>query len=1166
MKGTANETLFHPDLEPFYAAGESAAHLLKRELPRLGITVSNQIENVVDYRSIIQNNADGSGRRRRSGSPAFSLAQEARDFSLGDGVSSMRHMEALTSVALRKTGLLASLKSMIVDTMLRDRIAIAEPPAHHKNKDLWQDVLSLRAFNKEIPAIREGIAKSVILQEVRADLNNHRHALASRISSEIAVVREKEIEVVALKEAMSSLEEKHTEDRDQLASRAATRKGEAEAAQRWLDHLKEQRASWDDKGIDTLRRDIEGIPDLERSWRTANGLYNQIRKTAEKLIEDHHQQRGAMQDSYTEKEEKLRARADTVQQAITAMSTAHIEANRAIEKRFRQELETLKRESDAAATTLRDEEERRMAARDHAGQMTDEEQRQLDNATAEVDRAEAGGKRLDKALEAAKEAYREAANAYQQALDALSSAERAEGARQHNVDTLTRQCYPADGTLLAFLRTSDLAWHDTLGKLLPSELYQRRDLNPMLSASPHMDQVYGLTFDLSALPLPAIAESEAILEAKLQKAEEALTHAKTDVRHANEALKKANVARKKAEEAGSQARVRAEQASSKYDNAVAGRRHLEGQLLSNRQARIASAKAQLDTARKAIAEHEKEWQAQQQERQQQHDTQRQQLSADQQTEQARLTADLGVIQQVIADTRNEKKQRLAEMDALLAQAMSKEGIDPSAIAAKKAEVDSLRLKINSLREQEPTLHEYASWEKVEWSRKPEYEKQRLDAQHALEKLRNELRQAEQHFKTQRAEKRVSLKAISQAIDAKQQGLSDWRQRIDNADKVLADIPDSQIGVDQDNTPPSQDFDSETTRSTEQIASELSRLLTSANSQRQEVMKAVQGCQKRLSQHPGTHIHNAWQALLDQRRAKSTHEELSSAFTIEQVDDLETLIEHHLPDISGALIEGVKASGGTLYTYHENLQEMNNIVSQVSRTLEKNLNTQHTFTVISDISVRVQSKIQSFGFWKDLSSFAQSWREWASNGYHGMPSDGLMQQIHRTDDQMQVARMQKYNIESMVDLEIEFYEQRRRVPIRSDKDLTDAASQGITRLAILTLFNALTRYLCPERGINITWPIDELGDLSPENIVKLFQMMKDNNIALLCAQPEVNRFVVEHFQHKVHLSKLVGVRIMVPGDQQHRVNPLLAQAPSPSTSRVDNATAPSPTTEGANHVL
>ena len=245
--------------------------------------------------------------------------------------------------------------------------------------------------------------------------------------------------------------------------------------------------------------------------------------------------------------------------------------------------------------------------------------------------------------------------------------------------------------------------------------------------------------------------------------------------------------------------------------------------------------------------------------------------------------------------------------------------------------------------------------------------------------------------------------------------------------------------------------------------------------------------------------------------------------------------------------------------------MNSVVNQVSRTLEKNLNTQHTFTVISDISIRVQSKIQTFGFWKDLSSFAQSWREWASNGYHGMPSDSLMQQIHRTDDQMQAARMQKYNIESMVDLEIEFYEQRRRVPIRTDKDLTDAASQGITRLAILTIFNALTRYLCPERGINITWPIDELGDLSPENIVKLFQMMKDNNIALFCAQPEVNRFVVEHFQHKVHFSKREGVRIMVPGDKQHRVNPLLTQAPSPSGGGIENAAAPSQATEGGAHV-
>src|SRR5690606_15235086 len=129
-----------------------------------------------------------------------------------------------------------------------------------------------------------------------------------------------------------------------------------------------------------------------------------------------------------------------------------------------------------------------------------------------------------------------------------------------------------------------------------------------------------------------------------------------------------------------------------------------------------------------------------------------------------------------------------------------------------------------------------------------------------------------------------------------------------------------------------------------------------------------------------------------------------------------------------------------------------------------------------------------------------WHEWELTRHHDLPSETLRIGLSSLDKMFRSARMTTSALGSLVELEIQFTENGRIVPIRNDNDLRNSSSTGLSSIAVVVIFGGLSRFLCPDESVTITWPIDELGELHPSNIDKLFRMMDHKNIVLLCAQP------------------------------------------------------------------
>ena len=70
---------------------------------------------------------------------------------------------------------------------------------------------------------------------------------------------------------------------------------------------------------------------------------------------------------------------------------------------------------------------------------------------------------------------------------------------------------------------------------------------------------------------------------------------------------------------------------------------------------------------------------------------------------------------------------------------------------------------------------------------------------------------------------------------------------------------------------------------------------------------------------------------------------------------------------------------------------------------------------------------------------------------------------------------------------------------------------------------MSRYLCPDTSVKLTWPVDELAALSPKNISKLFDMLDSANIAMFSAFPSQDTNLLKFFENKNLLDLESGVR-------------------------------------------
>lgn len=1094
VAGSAEETFFSPQIKELLQNGASADDVFAA-LRQQGSKPSKMIDTIVNYRAIIQRNQK---LLKRLPADARSLRALAAEFGLGDSDTQMTNIERLTHVVLNKHRLLSSFKTMICETQFENIHQHAKPRAIDR-KDLIADIQSLSAFAGEEDKIRECLRKDA---ERRAILEQTDKTVANLVAS-VEEAREKARELTDQKERLE------TERADkQSAFEASDQQLARDIADYNADYgnldgqvavLYRQNDKYESDGLPELAQSFDNLADYRQRLATAQADYNDLTGKASAIEGEFDREKQAIQHEHEKHQAQRQQRLREAENALTSAKHAY---DLKLNSVATDKVTAVSEYKDARATErseLTNEQARLSALRSSPGQ-TEAEQKEIALAEqASEEAAEQVALAHERRLEDSRKRD-QADRDWKAAQDQVLQMDIKVQELEDRFNELQKQIVPEDGTWLSLLRAEDPDWSQHLAKVVNPALLHRKDLAPTQDAKAVKTSVMGWQLALDNLPVPDFAASEEALQSRSRSLDEERqaaikqrTEVEREVRRRHETFKERAEAadrletefllvertRTNAVNKLTNVRLRAKEAQAKRATQITRElEEVEHKLKAfdeQTDAGIREVKAGFEQQRQDMLGHWAEQQAQLQ------------SVIDQQTE-------------LIATAEADYKERLKKKRQIYDQRLSDEGIDPKVVREARETLARLSETVESIVASEDQVRDYRKWRDQEWSKVEALTEQANQAKARCEAASRKREESERSWKEQDSK----LKA---AVTEHQQSVKQLQEQIEAAETVLKHFPEETLA---------EGFPGNMADLTQELQGAFQKL----EQLRKTVIGTFDQATAILNRYDNTQIQQAWQKLSAHRRGQmggDAVQDYEESFKLARVPDLRELLDTDIPQLRSALIDQFVSEAGSLVKYFDSLEVMAREVKAVSGLLKRKINTDQQIESLSDIQVVLEPRIYEDETWQPLKEFVEQWQNWIQMNRRSLPSDAVVRRFKLVTDTLSDAKV-KESVESMIDMRLEMKENDRQVIIRTDADFLSASSTGLTYLAIMTVFMGLTRYLCPDFNTRITWPIDELATLSPNNISHLSDMLEANNLTMISACPKLDRSLRKFFENKISLKQ------------------------------------------------
>ncbi|WP_158007621.1 ATP-binding protein [Marinobacter sp. X15-166B] len=1094
VKGAAAATFFSDNIKVLMSSGTSAGDVINA-IADTGISVSGPIRTIKDYRAIIQRNPRLLSQKAAEARKMRALAAE---FGLGTANSNMSHIEKLTNVVLNKSQLMSSFKEMICDTQF-DHIHLHQRPNAIDSRGLINDISSVSDFEKETDKMRE----CLVLDGQRQANDNHIRSLGHALTATVALeeerlsalrqeIRDTENEIIRLQDA-------HEDSQSALKRAIADARIDLEKTEADYDDLHSQRERYDQSGTPELARKADNLAILRANeaeakieYERLSGQQNEIREQHEaekrRLQDEHHQRRGMLLEEIAKAEKRL-AEAEQKHERTVLTEQANL-GNKIAEFRESRQAgrELLQNRVIELETVINN-----IGPSQHQV-----EQQEL--AEAKVAQAHGARDKTREDIEQCGHKLRLAAQARQDALDALKDAEAVHRIRLENRDELRRIMHPEDGSWLSQLRQQDPQWATKLGKVVRPDLLYRKDLAPEYQASAAVPSLYGWVLQLEGEPAPQHALAEDELQRRLQTLDEEVSVAKHAVTAIEKDVKTSTEQLQDRERELEQVKI----ALNSHDrNLKAAQSEL--QLISDRIRKavddtLTKARTELESKTRDLAAYTVATDEGVAEITRDHQALLLELKSHWADSQQNLTVDLEARTQSKIEADEQHRQRLARLEDAYEQACRDTGIDPQLISDARKRLASLQAEIKSITDNLDEIDRFKRWQQVQWPRIEELQARIASLKGSLGQLLGEQREHERVHKA--------------AVEA----LRDKRSYCQNQSRDL----DSGLGLARNLLEKIDlgESDGAAPGDLEMLTNDLQERLAAQHKLRGQVLKMFRDAKAIINRYDSSQIAMAWKKRTRERQIMRGYDasiEGTEAFDLEQVSDIRGLLDVEIPMLRQTLVGNFISEASRFENYYGSLRVVVAEVEAVSRKLGRQINLDQRIESLSDIRIRLTPRIHDDEAWEPLKAFVKEWEDWKLLNRNELPPLDLLRLFRAVDDGLRAAHAGT-SIASLIDMTIEMRENDRDVIIRTDNDFASASSTGLTYLAIMAIFMSMTRYLCPDQSVRITWPVDELGTLSENNIARLADMLEQHNLTMISACPTLDSGLRKFFENKFRIHK------------------------------------------------
>ena len=1085
IKGALTELFYTEQSKPKLAKG----HPIHEWMGELKSTHNNDVSKVIgtaeDYRAILHNDK-ALIRIRKQGMP--DIQHLANTFSLTGVGSHMTLMHKLTYALQTRTSMFSGLEDMIVSTQF-DFLA-PEKPKHMANKSLANDLHALHNFEVHGPSIRQCIS-----------LSTERLLHAQE----------------AAKYRTSLIEAKDKEEgrRDQLSQAIASLKATFEENQQRFEHEQEQltKTQVQQKStITNIERQIDTIHSDKDTWENTHNIqfkrdqYDQIdtlKITAEQAAEHYARLLDGISDARADLDreiEKLETKTDKI--CLTLSSKQH-----EINNDLQQSINALNTKKEVENTRSRDEYETLINAQSEEKQTLKTKITQLEIQISQTANTE--DERITEAYEEENylslcqqeenaqdqqsEAVRDLTKikqSFTEKEDSLNMLKEQLHSHQEGLDALQQQRKPNDASLLAFLKHNKPDWSETIGKVIHPDLLIQDNLNPELTLE-SAESFYGVNLLLDTLPTPSHAQTDEVLDSAIQAKEneinlltKKITHLEKDVnqltKSVNDQLNTVNT------------KTYQHQASKNHKSASFAKwQEVKRTNKKAREARKGEAKEEIKTLNKNLTTMETK-----------HQEQRAKLKEDSQsylneinglisTQQSDADASIEHLEEQKAQHKTHLEDNVNDLKRAFDQSLIEKGLDTTIEKAAQQKKTLAEQAYQAAKDSIDEIAKYQNWVKTQYSQLPSLEDNLRNTQRELDATNRLLDEKTAAFKSLK-------KQLAKEKQQCQDQLKNLQENLSRAEILLKDMGE---------------LPSTTQLSTEEDFVTLIDLLQGAYSDYKKkktlLLEKIRSSQSKIEQRQETQIYQQWENIYRAYEANSRHEPYSDEFYLNMPPLFEELLNEYLPQIQASTVEAIIAVGEAIDRYYLSLQTIHREIGSVSKKLSNRINTNQKIKALSEIGIRLVSNVEACGAWAEMSEFNRHWFESTVKSDRKLPPIALGNALRDVIEALEYAHKTP-DLKSLISLIVCLKENGNYKEITSDAAMNDASSNGLSLLAVIAIYIGMSRYLCPDEKVSLTWPVDELSTIDLDNIANLFSMLNAVNIRLFSAFPTKEHNILKHF--------------------------------------------------------
>jgi hypothetical protein len=197
-------------------------------------------------------------------------------------------------------------------------------------------------------------------------------------------------------------------------------------------------------------------------------------------------------------------------------------------------------------------------------------------------------------------------------------------------------------------------------------------------------------------------------------------------------------------------------------------------------------------------------------------------------------------------------------------------------------------------------------------------------------------------------------------------------------------------------------------------------------------------------------------------------------------------------------------------YVDYLRQFKGKIQRYNRGLNDHMERAVAFNGIDRLEVDITFQYSDRNDWMLVSDIAKNYRHWKSGKNVGrldssqveLPHIGLVEAIEQYLNTPNAENMSINELYKHIDFTIKITENGEEKVARSFLEILSskggASSNGTSYLILITIFIGILNMMRKGREVHFTWALDELADISPNNITQLLKLLEDNHINLVSA--------------------------------------------------------------------